>query len=256
MRANPLSGPTRARRARAGVRGHTLLESMFVLATMTAVLGGSLVLLDGARRAWQFADSESRLQERGRRMLQAVLTELRRSGLTTDAGNNLPAIFERARGPDWTPRGNLLATMNYADESLVDEVYAVQGTGDRIARNDGRVSDEIVFQLPADLDGNGTPIDADGNIEWGPELISYRVVEDAAGRPWLFRHVELNGAIVERRIVGPSVASITFDVVLNDRSLRFGEVAVVLYLEELDDRGQLVTTSVEGVVGLRNTREL
>jgi hypothetical protein len=229
---------------------------MIVLATMTAVLGGAMALLDGARRAWSQADTQSRLQERGRRMLQAVLSDLRRSGLTTFGGNNYPAIWERPRGADSTPRGALVATMNYADVGLVDEVYAVQGTGDRVARNETRVSDEIVFQLPADVDGDGTPLDANSDLEWGPELISYRVVEDANGQPWLQRHVEAGGAIVERRIVGPSVATITFDVVFNDRGLRFGEVAVVLYLSELDDRGQLVTTAVEGVVGLRNTREL
>jgi hypothetical protein len=229
---------------------------MIVLVTMTAVLGGSMMLLEGARQAWRMADTQSRLQERGRRVLQTLLTELRRSGLTTVAGQNFPAIWQRPRGPELLPRGPLIATMNYADESLVSEAFAAQGTGNRIVRNDGRPSDEIVFQIPADLDGNGTPLDANGDLEWGPELISYRVVEDANGQPWLFRNREIAGAVVERRIVAPSVAAVTFDVVFNDRSMRFGEVAVVLYLEEVDDGGQLVRTAVEGSVGLRNTREL
>jgi hypothetical protein len=247
--------PARSAGAR-GRRGHTLVEMMIVLTTMTAVLGGSMVLMEGARSAWRLADTESRLQERGRRVLQTVLGELRRSGLTTVAGANYPAIWEHARGPDADPRGALVATMNYADESLVNEVFCAQGNGDRIVRNDGRVSDEMVFQLPADVDGNGTPLDADGDLEWGPELFSYRVVDDAAGQPWLYRYTEIAGAVTERRIIAPSVASITFDVIFNDRTLRFSEVAVVLYLEELDDSGQRVTTAVEGVVGLRNTREL
>jgi hypothetical protein len=229
---------------------------MIVLCTMTAVLGGSMLLMEGARNAWRLADTESRLQERGRRVLQTVLGELRRSGLTSLAGNNYPAIWERARGPETTLRGNLVATMAYADESLVNEVFCANGNGDRIVRNGGRVSDEMVFQLPADLDGNGTPLDSDGDLEWGPELFSYRIVDDANGQPWLYRYAEVGGLITDRRIVAPSVSAITFDVIYNDRSLRFSEVAVVLYLEELDDNGQRVTTAVEGVVGLRNTREL
>jgi hypothetical protein len=237
-------------------RGHTLVEMMIVLTVMTAVLGGSMLLLESTREAWRLADTESRLQERGRRVLQTVLSELRRTGLTSTGGNNYPAIWERARGPETTPRGNLVATLAYSDASLVNEVYAYQGLGNRIVRNETRISDEAVFQLPADLDLNGTPLDANGDLEWGPELISYRVIEDANGKPWLYRYVEQAGVVIERRIVGPSVASITFDVVFNDRSLRFGEVAVVLYLQETNARGQLISTSVEGSVGMRNTKEL
>ena len=238
------------------LRGHTLLEMMVVLTTMTVVLGGSMLLMNGVRSAWKLADSESRLQELGRRLLQSVLADMRRTGLTTDAGVNYPSIFERARGPDTTPRGPLVASMNYTDTGLVDEVYAWTGNGDRIARNQGRVSNEFVFQLPADVDGNGTPLDADGDLEWGPQLFSYRVVEDAQGASWLWRYTELAGVVVDQRMVGPAVTSITFDVVLNDRSLRFGEIAVVIYLEQRDESGRLLTAAVEGSVGMRNTREL
>jgi hypothetical protein len=189
-------------------------------------------------------------------MLEHVLDDLRRSGLTTVAGATYPSLFERPAGPETTPRGNLIASMNYADAALVDEIFARDGNGDRIARNANRVSDEVVFQQPRDLDGNGTPLDVNGNLEWGPELFSYRVVTDAEGRPWLHRYAELNGAVVDARIVGPSVTSITFDVVFNDRSLRFGMVDVVLYLQELDSNGQKVTAAIEGAVELRNTREL
>lgn len=256
MRPHALNDGQSARPPRR-TRGTTMIEMMIVLVTMTAVLGGSMLLLESARKAWRFADTEGRLQENGRRILQNLLGELRHSGLTSLAGTNYPAIYERPRGPDTTPRGNLIATMNYADESLVSEVYASQGVGsDRILRNEARVSNELVYQRPLDVDGNGTPLDANGDLEWGNELFSYRVVEDPNGIPWLYRYTTVNGAQTDSRIVGPSVRAVTFDVVFNDRSLRFDELAVVIYLEELDDSGQLITTAVEGVVGLRNTREL
>jgi hypothetical protein len=237
-------------------RGTTLLETTIVLATMTVVIGGSMALVQGVRDAWRVADQRATLQESGRHTLETVLGDLRRSGLTTVAGANYPAIWERPRGPDLTPRGALVATMNYADTSLVSEVYAANGNGDRVARNATRVSDEMVFQLPADLDGDGTPLDAKGDLEWSPELVSYRVVDDGRGDPWLWRVREQNGVVVEQHPVGPSVSSITFDVVFDDRSVRFGEVAVVLYLQDRDANGQLVTTAIEGSVALRNTKEL
>jgi hypothetical protein len=185
-------------------------------------------------------------------MLETILADLRHSGLTTSGGANYPAIWERPRGPDKTPRGNLVATMNFTDESLVSEVLAYAGDGDHVRRNAKRVSNEIVFQLPKDLDHDGTPLDANGDLEWGAELVAYRIVDDAEGRPWLERRIEAGGAVVEKREVGPSVKSITCDVVFNDRSLRYGVVDVVLYLEEVDAAGQRVDVAVEGSVALRN----
>ncbi len=251
MRSHALSAGRRGR-----ARGHTMVEMMIVLVTMTVVLGGVMEIMRGARASWQLTGSKSRLQESGRSMLEKIIADLRHSGLTTVAGQNYPAIWERPLGPETQPRGNLVATMNYSDETLVNEIFAYNGDGDHIARNANRVADEIDFQLPKDLDGNGTPLDANGDLEWGPELFSYRVVQDAEGRPWLHRYTEVGGAITDTRVVGQSVKSITFDVVFNDRSLRFGNVDIVLYLEETNANGQRVTAEVEGSVNLRNTKEL
>lgn len=251
MRANPLIATGRARQ-----RGTGFIELILVLATSLLVMGGAIVLMQGTRSNSARANGAAALQEHGRRVLTEVLDELRRSGLSTSAGTNYPAIWERARGPESTARGALVATMNYTDVAAVSEVYAWQGDGTRRSdRNAGRVSDEIVFQLPADLDGDGTPLDATGNLEWSADLISWRVVEDANGQPWLARYVERAGAIVDRRFVAPGVTGITFDSVLDDRSMRFGEVAVVLYLEGTDSQGRTTTSAVEGSVVLRNTSE-
>ena len=243
-------------RSTRGRRGSSLVEMLIVLATMTIVLGCAVELIRSSRSSWQLASTKSRLQESGRRMMQSILADLRRSGLTNAAGQNYPAIWERPAGAESTPRGALIATMSYTDVGLVDEVFAKNGAGDRITRNETRVSDEVVFQQPKDLDGNGTPLDANGDLEWGPELFSYRVITDAEGRSWLERCTETGGVVTGRSVVGPSVTSITFDVVYDDRSLRFGVVDVVIYLQELDTNRQIVTAAIEGAVELRNTREL
>ena len=237
----------------------TLVETMVAVVGMTIVFGGSLMLLISSQGAWQVGGNQSSLQEIGRRILNEVLADLRRSGLTAVPGQNLPAVFQHARGAETDPRGPLQATMNYQDVALVSEVLAYQGNGNRILRNAGRVSEEVVFQLPSMIDAGDpwgpAPIDATGNFVWSPDLVSYRVV-DLGNVPWLIRYRELNGAVIERRTVGPWVTSITFDVVFNDRSMRFGEVAVVVYLERTNNQGQRITASLEGSVVLRNTREL
>src|SRR5262249_38839250 len=105
---------------RRGARGHTLVEMMVVLSTMTLVFAGLFMLLRPARDASHEAISRSTLQEAGRRMLEVMLDDLRHTGLTTSGGQNLPAIWEHARGVDSTPPGPLVATMNYTDVYLVN----------------------------------------------------------------------------------------------------------------------------------------
>ena len=252
----------------AGERGMTLVEVMFASVSMLIVLGGSMALMMSSRGAMQVGGTQSSLQEVGRRILNEVLSDIRRSGLTTvvggGAGNlggpnvsNFPAIYVRKLAPATSSkREQLIASMNYADAGMVDEVLAYEGNGNRIDRNEDRDANEFVFQLPTDLDGDGMPIDANGDLEWGQEQFSYRLIQDPNGIPWLYRVTEINGLSIDEQRVGPFVQNITFDVVFNDRSLRFGEVAVVLYMQKQNERGQIITAALEGSVVLRNTREL
>lgn len=252
MHEDPMTRPKASRSA-----GFSLIEMIVATASMSFVFGGSVLLLQGTRGAFEVGGNHSSLQEVGRRILDDVLSDLRRSGLTTVAGQNLPAVFERPVGNFLTPQGPLLATMSYTDVDLVDAVIAVQGNGNRINRNFGRNTNEILFQLPADTNGNGLPVDNNGNLTWGNEVISYRIISDPVTNiPTLFRLTQNGGMITGFRRMGMWVNNITFDVVFNDRSLRFGEIAVVIYLQRINARGQLITSSLEGSVGLRNTREL
>ena len=61
---------------------------------------------------------------------------------------------------------------------------------------------------------------------------------------------------VGQNTVNNSCAQLGFDVIANDRTLRLGEVAVVVYLQRVNSRGQTIRVAMEGSVGLRNTREL
>jgi len=233
-------------------RGLTLIELMITVSSTGLVIGGAMTLMLSTRGAYEVGGTQSSLQEVGRRILDDVLADLRGSGLTQVAGQSYPAIWERPPGGQ---RGNLIATMNYEDAADVDETLAYNGNGDRIERNRGRVANEIVFQRPSDMDGDGLPIDDNGQLEWSGELLSYRIQTEPNGEFWLVRVSDLNGIESVSR-VGPWISNVTFDVVYNDRSMRFGTVAVVVYLERINARGQVITAELEGSVVLRNTEEL
>lgn len=247
---------SRRRRRQAGF---SLVEMMVAMGSMTLVFGASMMMLAGTRGAWEVGGTRSSLQEVGRRMLEEVLTDVRRSGLTTTGGQNFPQIWERPVGTFLEPRGNLIATMDYTDVDLVDEMLAVNGLGgpNRILNNQNRIPNEFVFQLPTDTNGNGLPIDDDGNLTFGIETVSYRIIEDpTTGIPTLFRLTQAGAMLAGFERVGPYVTNITFDVVFNDPSLRFGEIAVVIYLQKTNAQGQVIQAALEGSVALRNTREL
>lgn len=233
-------------------RGMTLIEVLVMVVGSSVVIGGAMSLILSTRGAYEVGGTQSSLQEVGRRMLDDVLADLRGSGLTTVAGQNYPAIYERPAGE---ARGDLYATMNYEDADDVDETLAYNGDGDRIERNRDRVTNEIVFQRPTDMDGDGRPIDSDGRLEWSDELLSYRIDIEPNGKSWLIRGSEIGGLESVRR-VGPFITNITFDVVFSDRSMRFGTVAVVIYLQRVNASGQTITAALEGSVVLRNTEEL
>jgi hypothetical protein len=251
-------------RGRAGrsQAGFTVIEMAVTLASMTVVLGGSMTLLVSSRGAWQVGGTRSSLQEVGRRILNEVVADIRRSGLTVEDGQGYPAIYQRP--PEPLGAGERPAEpsvrMDPEDVRVVDLDVLVGGdpgsSSSRIERNRGRTPQEFVFQLPADLDGDGRPLDGNGDLEWSGALHSFRIVVESNGVPWLYHLIEEGGAPARFERVGPHVTGITFDVVANDRSLGFNEVAVVVYLQRLNERGQRITAALESSVVLRNTREL
>jgi type II secretory pathway component PulJ len=238
------------------VGGFSLLEAALSMTVMTLVLGATTALMHGTQRAWEAGSRQSQLQERGRDLLDTVMTDLRRTGLTRVGAAPFPSIWERPAGPEGTPRGNLIATLDYQDADRVNEVLAYNGDGQsRIERNRDRVSNEILFQLPKDTNGNGMPIDDEGYITFGTEVITYRVIVDNQ-IPTLYRITFDAGAEIARVPICQWVTGITFDAVFNDQTVRFGEIAVVVYMQRPGPDGSVVRAALESAVVLRNTREL
>ncbi len=244
--------------------GFTMVEMMVAAASLLLVIGGAMALMKSSRGALEVGGNRSGLQELGRRMLNDVVGEIRGAGITEVAGQSYPAIYDRpiALQAD-SLRGDELAVMDPTDAEITDSVAWTDPASDpnilevdRVERNRNREPSEFVFQVPQDLNADDRPIDAEGNMEWGTELVSFHIVQDPNGINWLHRVVEDGGVEVSRERIGPHVQNITFDVIGNDRSMRFNEVGVVIYLQRLNNQGQVITAELESSVVMRNTREL
>ncbi len=233
------------------VAGFTLFEMMMTLTIFSVIFSSLFVIVNGVQTTYDRGNTESVLRERGRHILKTVIHDLRQTGILTDGGVNLPAIYERDLVPaEESERGRLIATMSFEDAELGGEV----ARGDsRVMTHVDRTSNEIVFRRLADLDGNGFPFeDGSGDLEWGAAQFSYYVVEDVTGGAQLVR--ESNEG--DFRIVGRDVEKIVFDVISYDPSVLYNQIVVVLYMSSTLPNGERIRVGLEGTVNLRNTREL
>ncbi len=100
---------------------------------------------------------------------------------------------------------------------------------------------QVTFYVPADLDGNGTVIDVNGNIEWNvAQPVQY--VYDAPSQQ--LRRIQ-NG---QTTILTAGVTAARFDDVTTDATLLTNEVKITLTLQVLTPRGRTVSaTSIERV---------
>jgi len=239
------------RERRSRVAGFAIIEATITLSLVSMIFGGFILLLKATSGAQEAGGNRSELQEIGRRAMRRVLDDLRNTGIVEDAMGNYPVIYERPAGDDATPRGRFIASLSFLDADLVDWVRFERGR-DRVAINRDLECREILFRAPQDIDGNGYPVDSTGQVEWESDEVSYRVVEHADGRRWLERRT--NDTRPES--IAPYVDKITFDCIMNDRSLLYNQVAVVIYLRRTDHRGQVTEAALEGIASLRNTKAI
>lgn len=104
---------------------------------------------------------------------------------------------------------------------------------------------ELRFRLPVDLDGNGTPFDADGGLEWSATVFSVRL--DAAERA-LWIHDE-NGPAV---LLGRLIESVSFATYKEDASLALREVRIEIDGSKVDAGGREARHAVSASISLRN----
>ncbi len=103
----------------------------------------------------------------------------------------------------------------------------------------------ITFYLPADADGDGTIVDAIGNIEWDlANAIQYNYV--AASRQ--IQRVRAG----QTTILANNVTSVTFDAANTDATLAPNEMRITLAMQKTTPQGRTVSASSIATVKLRN----
>ena len=98
--------------------------------------------------------------------------------------------------------------------------------------------------LPADLDGNGSIIDATGNLEWGATAIQY--ARDAASRQ--LRRTAGGQTLV----IANDVQSVTFEDAAINSALYANEVKITLTLQATTAQRRTVSATAVEIVKLRN----
>lgn len=228
--------------------GFTVIESIVALAIFSIVAYGIFLSIGGALGAFDIGKTKSELQDMGRKVLKKMIHELKGSGIYETVSLNYPSIYEF--DPDVGSRGNWLGSLSFSDSEITETTGNWQ---DRRSRNKNRISNEIVFRLPQDLDGDGYLTDnSTGEIEWSSDLISYKVVKAPNGVYQLERHV--NGSFSS--LMGRFVKKVTFDAIVFDTTVKYNQTVITVFLERKTDAGHTIEVALEGTVSLRNTREL
>jgi len=244
----------RAARRRDSQRGATLVETAITVALIVSVLLGVYATFGGSLQSYTTGSVRSELQQEGRRALKRILDELRVSGIFEDPDlGNRPAVFTFDPEAENPSRGDFRGSLSLADLTRQEPPPGTVPHPDRSQRNAGRISEELVFKLPRDADGDGRPTNATtGMLEWDLSEISYRVDRAQTGEWRVSRFVDG----FRTGTLGRHVRKVTFDVLSFDASVPRNQVAVTLFLEKATSEGQVISVAMEGSIQLRNTTEL
>ncbi len=250
--------------------GFTLLE-VVMSATILGILARSLIMLStGMSSMSQSGGSLSLLQHEATKAQEAILEDLRRSGLRVVGGKAFPHVFT---GPD--PGDPAFSVHAY--------VPAPQSAGPGDV--DFGPMGSVVFLSPADADGderpdmdvdrNGTPeLDGnrDGNLtedpsdqgSWDPALydidprsglvwnraeISYVVVRGPDGENYLERRIDGN---LDRRVAKDVERLLVEDSEDTGFQIPSNALRVSLFLRRTDVHGAVYRHGVQWVVSLKN----
>jgi prepilin-type N-terminal cleavage/methylation domain-containing protein len=204
--------------------GFTALEVMLSLTILSLVVAGISQAMRSMEGLGQAAEARANVNQAANRGLRRILADLKQTGFTNDGGTNFPVLFT-----DGDP-GNEFPGL----------VHAPPPEGCR----------EIIFLLPADVDGNKIPdLDANRNIVWDAPVYSFRLVTSPDGVNRLQRSVDGAGF---RNIVS-HVESVVFDDAISSGfEIPLDALRVQLTLAQADHHGQMHRITVEGVVRATN----
>lgn len=261
---------TRPRPSRAGL---SLIELIFVVGILVLL---ARALVESSESMSQLSSSNNTralLMEQGHDAMQAMLGDLRRSGIRDIGGVEYPFIFERG-DPD--------------DLAFDDHEHTPAQQSAEVGDPDFGVPHSIVFVLPANLDGDDRP-DLDGDLDGVPELdgdgdgilseswsdtngiwdpfmntidpdnglvwnhteISYVTATGPDGVNYLERRVNADPDSAQR--VARDIELLTIETAADTGfAIPTNAIRVRMFFRKLDKRGVLYRHSVEVVISLRN----
>jgi hypothetical protein len=219
---------------------------MLIAVTILLILAGSLTASLGSMRGVTTAgDVESRLQESGERILNAIVTDMRRSGFVQVGANAYPFLFNEGNADEnW----QAVPTGGFAVHNHPAPAHAAV-----VGDPDFGVTREIVFVLPQDADADGVPdLDAAGDLAWAAQELSYVLVTRADGINYVERR--RNGA--NAQVMGMFVERMAFDdnasTLLTPNPVPLGAIRVQVFLRQVDQEGLVRRHVSSATVRMRN----
>lgn len=245
-------------------RGMTLIEVLISSAMFTMLIMVSFSAVQSLRAFTTTNVTQIDLQEHARHALEFITLRLRNGGRFTDSAAvpprpypclfksdaTFPAGYHAAaqHGPKFDPRAKPGTSVGGGDPTLP--------------------SDEIIYRIPGDADGNGLPTKINAanlvEIEWSPVEYSFVVAPGPDNQNQIeCRDSTGNVEIVLKHVDRMQIQDYTTDPSLTTRQLR-----ITLYVTKLiplqgvissNDPAlatQILTVAVSTIVDLRNTADL
>lgn len=156
--------------------GVTLLEAILAAGLLTMVLGATLMAVLPLTRAQSTLAVETQFYADGQRALGRIVDDLRQAGVGTIDGLAHPHLFcPHNPGGGTVPPGFGFGQFATPPAGAGEAVHEAQ-----LGDPDYGATTHIVFRIPTDLDGNGTPTVAAGAdagaVEWIASDLAYVLV--------------------------------------------------------------------------------
>lgn len=112
---------------------------------------------------------------------------------------------------------------------------------------------EIVFRLPADLDGDGRLLNASNQLEWHPDTFGYIMIPNHRGTLNLVRRTVTAQHVITDQTICTNVEALTFDSVETKSILPLDAIEVHLHLKRQDVRGRIQRLHLTTTMVMRNS---
>jgi hypothetical protein len=218
-------------------QGYSILEMTVSMAILVIVLAGSFGALSASRSIFQTGVTLSSLQDQARKALDQISREVRQSGtVMNDPYSPYPYLFVDGNAEGYYAHHWHPPTVSHASPG--DPDYGPNR--------------EIVFRMAEDVDGDGFLTDATtGEIEWGPNEISYVVITAADGVNELQRRINGYSPVTVVR----NVERLVFDDYHTDPELTKNQISIVIHIRKSTRTGRVLRSYLSTTVNMRNSWE-